>query len=158
MNESICTFITTPKPDDTLTFINFVYETEFHKLKMPLFRSTYGMYLVTSGEGVYNLWSRDRKLSEGSLFFMFPGYTFKLSGSEDFRYMYITFIGTRVARLFERAGITPKNAVFDGIDGLADYWMSELLSISDSNADVVAESVFTRTLARIIAAAGDGGG
>ncbi len=157
MSESICTFISAPKPDDTLTFINFVYETEFHKLKMPLFRSTYGVYLVTSGSGVYNLWNRDHKLSEGSLFFMFPGYTFRLSGSEDLRYMYITLIGTRVAPLLERAGATPKTPVFDGIDGLADYWMSELLSIGEKNADVIAESVFMRTMAHIMASSGESG-
>ncbi len=139
MEKSICTFISSPTANDALKFINFVYETEFHKLKLHPLRSTCAMHLTVSGSGSYTLSDKTFELTRGSLFFMFPNCPFRLSGSDDFKYMYITFMGSGVTPILERAGITPKNPVFQGYEELIDFWMSSLKGIVEDNADIVAE-------------------
>ena len=149
MNRSICAYLPAPKVADNINFINFVYETEFHKIKQPVFRSTYLMHIVTEGTAEYTFQYNTYSLKKGSIFFIFPGFAYDIKASQDFEFMYVNFIGIRAAHLLERLHISGKNPVLDGYAHLLDFWSDAFVLMNELNMDIITESVFYYTLSHI---------
>jgi len=143
---SICRYIPAKSGTGNLKTVHFVYETEFKKMKQPFMQPLYYMYLVTRGSGVYRLGSSCFDISEGTLFFSFPGISYTIEAGDDFTYMYISFMGSRSAELYGEFGITPTSCVFHGFDEEAVFWKRSIQRMNDRNSNILAECVLLHTL------------
>ncbi len=144
--EDICNFLPEKKSSGSIDFYHFVYETNFKKLPQPFFYTKYRVFLVFKGEGEIIIDDRRYRLIPGTLFFIYPRITFRLNGTQNFTYLYISFNGEEVAPLFERFGITHKNFIFNGLSNLCDFWMSSIRRINPTNANALTESVLLYSL------------
>ena len=100
-----------PDYSESISVTNFIYETEFQKLSQPLFTKEYKVFLVTNGSGTLTLNEKSFPLFESSVFFIFAGTTFELSGSSDFEYMHISFSGEYTEKMMESFNISPDEPV-----------------------------------------------
>ena len=146
MGNSICKFIPTKNYNKDLKTINFVYESELKKLKQPFIKPIFVMNLVIKGKGILKANNTESELNSGTVFFNFPGYPFELSGSDDFRYIYISFMGTNAANLLNDFGINPQNSIYSEMDFVIPFWLDSIRRINQQNANVLTESVLLYTL------------
>ena len=149
MKESICRFLPSKSYTGNIKTVHFVYETDFANMKQPFLRPIYYAHLVTSGEGTVRFAGTTKKLSPGTLFFFFPAVPYEIDASEDFRYIYISFMGSCVSTLFGELDISLERSVFDGFSHLTDIWMMAIARINHTNANILSESVLLYTLSFI---------
>ena len=109
---SICRFVPNKSGNGDIKTVHFVYETEFKKLRQPFYRPVYCVHLVTKGEGVLKFNGGEYALRCGTLFFSFPSLVYEIDASDDFEYIYISFIGSYASALLEDFGISPESAVY----------------------------------------------
>jgi AraC-like DNA-binding protein len=107
------------------------------------------MYLATRGTGTLLMPEQHYELSVGTLFFGFPGVQYEIKGSDDFAYMYISFMGTRAFELTEGLGICTENPVFDGFADEIVFWKRAIQRFCPQNANLLTESVLLHTLSFI---------
>ncbi len=143
---SICRFIPAQKSPGTLSVIHFVYETEWKKLTQPFLNSIFYMYLVTRGNAKMHMADKDYNLSEGTLFFTFPGIEYTFDGSDDFSFFYISYMGSRSVGLMEEYGVTVERPVFDGFSDEIEFWRNAIQRVNPQNAPVLSEGVMLYTL------------
>jgi len=143
--DSICRFIPAKSGGDLKT-VHFVYETEFRKMKQPFLYPIYYMHLVTRGKAVMKLLSKSFPLEVGTIYFAFPGIPYEIEGSEDFTYMYISFMGLRAGELMTELKIAPSLPIMTGFEGEIPFWKSAIQRIRQQNANILAESVLLYTL------------
>lgn len=146
LSNSICKFIPTKNYNKDLKTINFVYESELKKLKQPFIKPIFVMNLVIKGNGILKVNNKEFELNSGTVFFAFPGCPFKLLGSDDFRYIYISFMGTNAANLLNDFGINIENPVCSNMDSVIPFWLDSIRRINQQNANVLTESVLLYTL------------
>lgn len=145
MTDSICNFVPSRGYGGIRT-VHFVYETDFHTLKQPFMYSIYYAFLVTSGKARVRFGEDSFEVERGSLYLFFPAVFYEVEGSEDFRYMYVSFTGEGAGALCERLGLTVKNPVRRGFERAVDFWFSSLLRASSENVGLLSESVLLYTL------------
>ena len=148
---SICNFIPQKTCEGNIQTVNFVYETEFRKMKQPFCPVLYQIFLVTKGSGELVLYGKKTVLSEGTLFFSFPGSCYEIRGSKDFTYMYISFLGSCVEMQYKQLGITLHNAVYPDFGHLLPFWRDAIRRIDQRNANMLTEAVLLNTLSYISA-------
>ncbi|MBE7026782.1 MAG: AraC family transcriptional regulator [Ruminococcaceae bacterium] len=146
---SICKFVPAKNYNGDIKTVNFVFETDFHKLKQPFYYPINHMFLVTSGTGTLKLNSKEFKLKKGCLFFSFPQYFHEIETSDDFMYIYISFMGESVQGIFSELNISAENPVFENFDHLIDFWMSSITKLTHSNSNLLTEGVLLYTLSFI---------
>lgn len=146
MENSICEFMPTKNYNKDLKIVNFVYESEIKKLKQPFIRPIFVMNLVIKGNGILKMNDKSSELTAGTLFFSFPGCPFEVEASADFRYIYISFMGTNSSILLEEFGITLDNYLFSGMDFVIPFWLESIRRINKSNSNVLPECVLLYTL------------
>ena len=149
MNESICNFLPPKNYAGEVRTVHFVYETEFHKFSQPFVNPLYYAYLVTGGDATLTVCERSYSLTVGDLFFSFSGCPYELTGSEDFRYLYISFMGKGVPALLESLKIGFFTPVYKSMEYLLDFWFSAIARVNKINASLLAESVLLYTLSFI---------
>lgn len=149
MSESICRFIPAKDYADDLKTVHFVYETDHNSLKQPFLRPIYYLFLVTDGSATLRIADKEHQVGVGDLFFGFPGCSYELESNGAFRYLYISFFGSCVSRIFERLGITIKSPVYSGFDRVSEFWFSAISRFNEKNADFLSESVLLYTLSFI---------
>ncbi len=149
MNSSICNFMPDKTHNTNIRIINFVYETNFSELGQPFFHAVYRIHLITKGSGVVIINSKKHKLSCGSIFISHPGYMFEIEATDDFEYMYISFMGAGVDSLLDNLQISMSEPVYDNFEHMIDFWESSIKRISLSNSHLLAESVLLYTLSYI---------
>ncbi len=150
MNRNICRFVPRERQSDSISTINFVYETKPPEKNRSVSRTYYTVCLVTGGNGSLFCGQRTGTVAKGDLFFTFPETPFSLSvEAEGFTYAYISFLGVRAARILERMDINPANSVFHGFGGLEDFWMTALSRGTQKNIGILSESVLLYTLAML---------
>lgn len=149
MSDSICRFMPAKNTNESIKTINFVYESEFHKLRQPFFRAVYAIYLVTKGSGVLKMVSGEYELKKGTIFFAFPACLFEIEGSDDFEYIYISFMGSYVGTLFEELEISIEKPVYPDFSHIIDFWKHSIKRINQSNAIILTESVLLYSLSFI---------
>jgi len=147
--DSICNFIPVKNNGGDLKTVHFVYETEFKKMKQPFLYPVYYMHLVTKGEGILKLHTCEFRISEGTLFFAFPGVPYEIEGSDDLTYIYISFMGLRAKNMLEDMKITASRPTYDGFDELIPFWKRSIQRVDRKNANILTESVLLYTLSYI---------
>ncbi|MBP3361640.1 MAG: helix-turn-helix transcriptional regulator [Clostridia bacterium] len=144
INKNICRFIPYHQDYDSIHTINFVLETEtqsYDKLKS---ESVYKMYYVCSGNGFIHTLGAVSSLSEGDIFFTFPGAPFCIESCENFSYMYISFLGTRGNMILDMLKISNSCFLFNGCAAVYSYWKAGLNTRSDL-IDLISESILLYT-------------
>ena len=148
--DSICRFLPPKNFTGNLKTVHFVYETEFASMHQPFLVPIYYLHLVTSGEATISCGEQVHTLTKGSIFFFFPGIPYEITGSEDFRYMYVSFMGACVPELLGNLDVSHERFVFHGFSQLAELWFSSIVRINQENANILTESVLLHTLSYII--------
>ena len=144
--KSICKFVPVKKYTGNIKTVNFVFETKFKKLKQPFYYPINYIFLVTSGTGILKMNGCNFPLSRGNLFFSFPQYFHEIDASDDFTYVYISFMGESVQGIFKELGITPEKPVYGGFDHLIEFWMNAIGRFTHNNSNLLTESVLLYTL------------
>lgn len=145
MNRSICRFMPPKEDNENVKAINFVFETEFAKLKQPFFAHINILYLVTRGSGVLRLRDRTFMLTRGSLFLAFAGSLFEIDGSKDFEYAYISFLGLSSSKRFSSLCISQEEPVCHRLDTMIDFWLDALRRLNSVNSNLLTECVLLYT-------------
>ena len=146
MEDNVCKFLSTRKPDDRINIINFVYERECRAPEEFLIMSTYSMALVTEGSGTLHTTTEEFALSKGSLFFTFSARPYYVSNLGGLKYIYICFTGLRALSLLQRLRIDYTQPVFPGFDFLIPLWEKTLFDTEERNADLFCEGLLLYTL------------
>ena len=145
--KSICEFIPSKSDNGNLKTIHFVYESEYQSLKWPLVAHIYYLFLVTKGAGVLTLPEYgSHSLTPGTLFFIFPGVRYNISGSSDLKYMYISFMGTRAPELMEELSVSMSSPTYTDFPNLIAFWRQSIQRICGANANLIAEGTLLYTL------------
>lgn len=149
MNGSICKFMPEKEYSGNIKTVNFVYEADFKNLNQPFFRPVYLIHLITKGSGVLKTDTGKFELNAGCIFFAFPGCFYEIEADEDFQYMYISFTGECIPRIFERLGISYNKPVFYDFENITEFWLESIRRINPANANILPESVLLYTLSFI---------
>ncbi|MBE7040686.1 MAG: helix-turn-helix domain-containing protein [Ruminococcaceae bacterium] len=149
MDKSICSFMPDKENNHNIRTLRFVYETEFKALSQPFFLKTYSVHLITEGRGILKINSLRFSLERGTLFFCFPGCTYEIEASDDFRYIYIDFIGADIVKMLENRSITVGNPICGNFSYLIDFWKTSIKRVTIHNAHFVTESVLLNTISYI---------
>ena len=129
--------------------VHFVYETEFHKLKQPFLHAIWYAHLVTCGTATLKMGHCEYALEPGTLFFTFPATPCEIEGSADFKYFYVSFMGSGAGALLEQAEITPESPTYPNLGHLADFWTRSIVRVNQQNANLLSESVLLYTLSYV---------
>lgn len=141
MSESICCFMNAKNEDATIRAVRFVYETECEKLTQPFVHPIYVLHIVTKGSAILRIENDEYSLKRGTVFFAFPAFPYYLEPSEDFEYIYISFMGVGATSFISRCNITPQNAVFEDYGFLCRFFESNIRRINNANANLLTDSV-----------------
>ncbi|MBO5452746.1 MAG: helix-turn-helix transcriptional regulator [Clostridia bacterium] len=144
--ESICKFMPVKNYTGNIKTINFVLESKFHKLKQPFYYPVNHLFLVISGEGTLKINNKEFALCKGSLFFSFPQHFHEIEASEDFMYIYISFMGESIQGIFSELEISAENPVYYNFEYLIDFWMNSIRRITRANSNLLTEGVLLYTL------------
>lgn len=151
MNRSICRFMPPKENDENVKAINFVFETEFHKLKQPFFAHINILHLVTRGTGMLRIGGSSFSLTRGSVFLALAGIFYEIEGSDDFEYTYISFLGFSSSKRFSALDIHGEATVRHGFDHMIDFWLDALQRLNSSNSNLLAECVLLYTFSYLCA-------
>lgn len=144
---SICRLIPVKSDGGNLKTVHFVYETEWGRLRQPMTRPIYYLYLVTRGSGELSLPEfGTHRIEVGSLIFMPPGVRHRIAGSNDLAYLYISFMGSRAQELATEWKISMEHPVYDGFEDLIPLWRQALQRLNAQNANLLTEGVLLHTL------------
>ncbi len=143
--DNICRFIPQRNEPETIHTLNFVYEKNNPRFEKPRLLPSYRLHLVTKGSGVLNMPSQSFCVSEGDLFFVLPSAPYLLEGTEDFEYMYISFIGTRASHILDTLQIGHTNICFHDYGFLEPFW-TEAILFGNAAFDLASEGVLLYTL------------
>ena len=141
MNKSICRFMPPKENEENIKAINFVFETEFAKLKQPFFAHINILYLVTRGSGVLRMQGKSFAVSRGTLFLAVAGNFFEIDGSEDFEYIYISFLGLTSSTRFATLNIQSQMLVRNGFEDMIGFWLDALRRLNPENSNLLTECV-----------------
>ncbi len=148
MSNSICNFLPSNVSTVGIKPIHFVYETDFHSLRQPFFSAVFSVFLVTQGNATLHV-AEDHPLSVGDVFFAFPSYRYTLDASDDFEYMYISFLGEGCHALMQQLGISVTAPVYRNLAHLTDFWKQAIHQKSNANMALLTESLLLYTLSFI---------
>ena len=140
-DQNICKFSDRPNDSSDLFAFQFIYETQpFHLGKSRTY-SAFICHLVTAGTGKISGPFGSQNLLPGDLFFCFPSVTYQLEGDRQFRYLYISFVGSRISDSLESMGITRKNPICCGYEELIPIWMDAIRKCHPANLSLLAKSM-----------------
>lgn len=146
--ENSCRFIQSAFAPGEINILHFVLEPEKQSPEHKITFSNYRMHLVVKGSGVLKTQYSAYSLSEGDLFFTFPASAYTLETIDDFKYLYIGFVGTRANAILEKFGIRIRNCVFKDFIELKEIW-ENCLKLPISVLDMGTEGIFLFSLSKI---------
>ena len=149
MSESICRFLPAKNEESNIKTVRFVYETECLALTQPFVHPIYVLHIVTSGSATLRIYDNKYDLKRGDMFFAFPAVLYYLDATEDFEYIYISFMGSGAAALLSRCNITVNNPVFRDFTLLCPMFESSIRRITPQNANMLTEGVLYYALSFI---------
>ncbi len=147
-SSNICKF-TLPMDIQGIQTDCFVFESDLQTMKVKNTLKKNAAILITNGKGCFKISNKSITFELGNLIFCFKGETIHCEPNEDCRYMYIHFDGNRAEELFRRFGITSKNRLFEGFDGIIPLWRDSLATASEMTIDLASESVLLYTFSRL---------
>ena len=149
-DDNICKFVTT-RSAGQLDVTNFVFEKRAAMAGRKQTRPVHVVHLAVSGKGRLITGDTTAILSPGTLFVTFAGQEYTIESTDSLTYMYISFTGTRVDKLFSRIGIAPDFCVFPDYEGLVTFWQNAIGRASAKNLDLISESVLLYTFSQLAA-------
>ena len=138
--ENVCRFVGVTHSPEPIQTINFVYETKNLTLGGAVTESVCKACIVTSGNATILLGTSSKKLKKNDIFFIFPATPYTLSTSENFTFIYISFIGIRSGMIMERLGIDKKNFIFPNYPEVRKLWETSLAFKSEI-LDITSEAL-----------------
>ena len=145
---SICRFVSVQSSPDPVQTINFVYETKNLTKNGPVTEPLHKVCIVAEGEGALCHGTVKTKISTNDVFFIMPATPYTISATDDFAYMYISFMGIRANVIMERLGINRRNFVFKDHTELAEMW-AKGLGYKSELTDLISEGLLLNTFAAI---------
>ena len=139
LNRSICQVIPDKNNSIELQTVNFVYETEFKKLKQPFNRNIYYIHIVTRGSGILKVNSKEYNLTVSSAFLFFPSVQYEIEATPDFEYIYIGYTGTSADDITKKFTNNIKQYVYYNFDNVLDFWKESIRRITPENANILTE-------------------
>ena len=148
--DNICKFIFSENKYGELDIINFVYEKENPSNTLPMTSAVYKICIAAKGSAVLTQGKQHKQIEPQDVFFIFPGvpYTLENITSEEFEFMYVSFIGIRANAFMEKYSINSRNFVFRTEEPLLDFWKRGIKH-SSTVTDIAAEGVLLFTLSAI---------
>lgn len=145
---NICRFVPISDASEWIHIINFVYETQYRGKTENKLDASYKMAYITDGSCVISCRGTRQTAGKGDIFFTFPSVPYTLSCNDDFRFIYVSFIGVQANRIMDRLHITPQAAVFRGYCALHDLWSDGVLCC-DRLPELAAQGVLFYTFSKI---------
>lgn len=145
--ENICKFSSAVEGDQDLFAYQFVYETQADRLSWPRAHAAFCCHLVTEGTAVFRTQEGSWSLQRGDLFFTFPSHSFSIDEQENFRYLYISFVGHKPATLLKGMDVTKEQPVHCGLEELESMWRGALTLCTSRNLSLMAKGVLLCTFA-----------
>lgn len=146
MQDNVCKFLSTRKPDERINIINFVYEREADFPQDYVITSNYSIALVTQGEGALHTPLAEFSLHKGSLFFTFSAKPHYIRSINNLQYIYISYTGIRALSLMQRLRIDYTQPVYPGFEHMIPLWEKTLYDTTQSNADLFCEGLLLYSL------------
>jgi AraC-like DNA-binding protein len=143
-DQNICRFLPVQNHYDAIHTINFVLETKRQVYEGLVGLTVFRMHYVLQGEGVLHTPGKTRALRKGDLFFGLPAVPMAIESGEEFRYLYISFLGGRANMIMDRLQIGSQNTIFHGYEELEDYWLRSVNAVTPM-MDLCSESVLLYT-------------
>ncbi len=126
----ICRFIEKQGSDESVHTVNFVREVNVRSCSDK--NTTYRMELVSEGEGYLHVGGMTVRITRGDMFFLFPNVPYVIESiTDDFKYMYISYVGVRAGEIMDKLKISGKNFLFHGYEGLIPAWEIGLAAINE---------------------------
>ena len=141
MSDSICRFMPAKNEDASIKAVRFVYETECHTLSQPFYHPIYVLQIVSKGTAILKICENSYSLKRGDIFFAFPAHFYYLDASDDFEYIYISFMGSGATSFLSRCAITAENPYFSDFGFLCTMFESAIRRVTPSNSNMLTESV-----------------
>lgn len=148
-DRNVCTFIPNNPHQGNLQIIHLVYETKpqiFDGWKTHHF---FRMHFVTDGKGVLHTQYGTHTLNKGDIFFCLPSCPYAIQSIENFKYIYIGYLGERSIATADKFNLTIKNCVFKSFEKLSDLWINAL-RVPTELSDVYCEGLFLCSFAEIM--------
>ena len=145
---SVCKFVLANPRTDEMHIINFVYEHNPRQNAKLSVSTVCRICYVTSGSAHFSIAKNNTNLKAGDIFFVLSGENFAILGDEDFRYMYVSVLGSRLNLELDRLKINAQNCVFRDVKGMKSTWEYAIQNTSDA-IDLVCKGVVYLTLAAI---------
>ena len=144
MIDNICNFMPYRNDYYSIHIINFVFETKKQLFNGIISQAMFKAYYINSGKGILHITGKSIQVSEGDIFFTFPGVPFCIESIENFTYMYISFLGTRTNMIMEKLKISHTNFHFPNCKEIYPIWQNGL-KINPEISDLIAESILLHT-------------
>ncbi len=155
MNDSICRFMPAKNDDETIKAVRFVYETQFHSLSQPFVHPIYVFHIVAQGTAKLKIAEQSYELKRGDVFFAFPAFPYYIDASNDFEYIYVSFMGSGAATLLSKYKISPTSACYTDFDFLCPMFENAIRRVTPTNANMLTESVLYYALSFFDSSLGD---
>ena len=140
MNLNICHFIPYHNDYHSIQTLNLVLETTPQAYSTLKSQAVYRIHYVCSGSGNLHIAGKTISLSKGDIFFTFPASPFCVESSENFTYMYISFLGSRANMIMDKLKINKRNCHFSNCQEVYHLWLTGLNSTPETT-DLIAESI-----------------
>ena len=145
---NICRFIPISDASEWIHIINFVYETQYQGKTENKLDTSYKMAYVTDGSCEIFCRGARQTAGKGDIFFTFPSVPYSLSCDEDFRFIYVSFIGVQANRIMDQLHVTPQSTVFTGYSSLQELWLDAVMR-GDRLPELAAQGVLFYTFFKI---------
>lgn len=147
MEHNVCKFIPISAIDESIQTLQFVYEIAPEPIT---FKSNfYRIFLISDGEGIIATDGKETKTSKGDIFFSFPNKNCTVKGTSDnFKYMYISFVGVRSAEAMHTLKISSSNNFFRGFGHLIQTWKTGV-NLSNDVSQFSSEAVLLMSFAAL---------
>ena len=147
MEHAVCKFIPMEGIKESIQILHFVYETDAAKKNIT--HNYYRIVLVSDGEGILRTPSCEERVGKGDIFFLFPNASYTIEAeSENFKYMYITYMGIRAGEAMNKLNISSTNFLFRGFAHLIATWKTGV-NLGDEVSQFSSEGVLLMTFAAI---------
>ena len=141
MSKSICRFMPAKNEETSIKAVRFVYETECLTFTQPFIHPIYVIHMVTQGSAVLRIADKQYSLKRGDVFFAFPAIPYYIDATDDFEYIYISFMGGGATSLFSECKITPDTPFYDNLSFLCTMFENAIRRVTPHNANMLTESV-----------------
>lgn len=125
---NICRFVPTKTMNEQIQVINFVYETKYNDRAENKIDTCYKMAYVVEGKGIITCRGEKNVVKKGDVFFVFPSVPYMLVGDDDFKFIYISYIGIMGNMIMEQLGVTSRNFVFTGYEDQCGVWTDAIMN------------------------------